>query len=108
MIYIRKLLDLYGPDTLPKLDYARRCIVPRFMPMLVQEYQQALETDDEAALRVTTADLQVLLRFLPFWIRTRMQAIRPIMERRPLARLIQRVAKLELPFVTRAIPRVFR
>jgi len=79
MTYLRKLLRTFPPDDAVGMLYWRQLLTPRFFPVLLNEYRQALRTGDKAALRTTVEDLQVLVPYFRRRSRILLRAMLPLM-----------------------------
>ena len=101
MIYLRKLLADYPNDAHRGLNYTRDLIVPRFFPWLVREYNMALKTGDQAAIRKALDDMRFLLPMHRRRIRMIMTLLMPILGTPALARTL-------VPLVTMARPALRR
>jgi glycosyltransferase involved in cell wall biosynthesis len=103
MTYLRKLLKTFPPHDAAGTHYWRRCLTPRFFPMLLAEYRQALRSGNQDALRTAVDDLRLLVPYLRRRSRFLMTVALPIMVHELPATMAVNLADQILPVIRQII-----
>ena len=101
MVYLRKLQELFPPDTSVGTYYWRHLLGPRFYPMLLREYTRSASAANWDAIDSAVEDIRLLLPYAPARARLVMGGLLPIMKNPALARMIVRLAGLNVPMLNR-------
>jgi len=103
MIYLRKLLEVFPPSDRMGQFYWRTYLAPRFFPMLLREYRQAIRSGEVSGIRSAVDDIELILPFVRRRTGLVIRLMLPLMTRKSPARVVAKLSEWNLPVVRRLL-----